>query len=122
LALATKYSGVLLAPALAVAVWLGDGPPRSVSRAALRFGAVVAVGGALLWLSYLPVNRSYSSEIGRDAIRELPEPFDQVVDDRMRAHEPLLSWSGVTAAARWWTASAATASRIGVYRRSCWED
>jgi 4-amino-4-deoxy-L-arabinose transferase-like glycosyltransferase len=87
LALATKYSGVLLAPALAVAVWLGDGPPRSVSRAALRFGAVVAVGGALLWLSYLPVNRSYSSEIGRDAIRAVCQNRSIKVVGRMRAHE-----------------------------------
>jgi hypothetical protein len=64
LALATKYSGVLLAPALAVAVWLGDGPPRNVSRPAV---------------AELPPGQPFLRQRNRPGCHScgLPESFDQ---------------------------------------------
>jgi hypothetical protein len=120
-ALATKHSGVLLLPTLAVAAWLGgEGEPRRVARAALRLCCILAIGIAALWLSYLPVNRSYNSDSGRAAIRAYCQNRSiKVVDDRMRTFEPaLLSLEAISpAAAQWWTGfiALATSNRIGVY-------
>ena len=120
-ALATKHSGVLLLPTLAVAVWLsGEARPRRILRAALRLCCILAIGLAVLWLSYLPVNRSYDSDSGRAAIRAYCQNRSiKVVDDQMRAVEPaLLRLEAISpAAAQWWTGFVALSisNRIGVY-------
>jgi len=120
-ALATKHSGVLLLPTLAIAVWLGgEEKPRRILRAAVRLCCILAIGIAVLWLSYLPINRSYDSDSGRAAIRAYCENRSiKVVDDRMRAFEPaLLKLEAISpAAAQWWTGFIAlsTSNRIGVY-------
>ena len=120
-ALATKHSGVLLLPTLAIAVWLGgEENPRRHLRAALRVGGVLAAGVTVLWLSYLPVNRSYDRDSGRAAISAYCQNRSiKVVDDRMRAFEPaLLRLEAISpAVAQWWTGFIAlsTSNRIGVY-------
>ena len=96
LGLASKYSVVLLGPALAgtlLLMFLRIGPERRVKRVLLA-GCLVAVGAlAVLASTYRIANRALEVE---DQQRILDQYVENratlVVDDRLEAYRPLLEW------------------------------
>jgi hypothetical protein len=98
LALAAKFSAVLLLPAVAAALWPWRGQDlgrsRRLAAAACLVGAAVAVPA----LTYAAANRSYDPALGREAIRAYcHNRATLVVGDRMERWEETLlaveAWS-----------------------------
>jgi hypothetical protein len=91
LAMASKYSAVLLAPALVLTLALARGRSLGWQR---RLGlSALAVFGAvsLGYVTYAIANRSYDAEAGRQAIRSYCRDHGTlVVEGRMERYEPLL--------------------------------
>lgn len=88
LALAAKFSGLLLGPTVLLACWLGGRrKPRQWPAALL----VLAVAGTLLWGSYRVANLDYRSERGRVLISDYAAGgASLIVGDRLLPFEDLL--------------------------------
>ena len=87
IALAAKFSGVLLAPTVLLCIVLG----RTSWRQRLGALALVAlVAGAVAYLPYAVANRHYDAETGRATIRSYCQGNALIVDDQMRRHERFL--------------------------------
>jgi 4-amino-4-deoxy-L-arabinose transferase-like glycosyltransferase len=74
LALAAKYSGLLLLPPVLLAVVLADSAGRAdslwrrVSRWVGHLSAIAAVASALVYATYAVANRNYDPAVGRDTL------------------------------------------------------
>ncbi|NJL30095.1 MAG: glycosyltransferase family 39 protein [Thermoanaerobaculia bacterium] len=96
LALAVKFSGVLLGPTVLLSFLLAR---ETRSRWRARAAHLVVAGlvsFALPYTSYVAANRSYASDAGRDTLRSYcRNQGTLVVDDTMRGlEEPLLALEG----------------------------
>jgi hypothetical protein len=95
LALAAKFSGVLLAPAVACAVLAKayDAFRAKRNRLSVARSGLLVVAAALVVLaaSYRLANPRYDRELGRATISDYAQGrATLIVDDRMRRREPLL--------------------------------
>ncbi len=90
LALAAKFSGVLAAPMVLVAIAATKDVPWRRRLADLAVAAALAL--ALVWTTYAIANHSYDPEAGRDAIRRYCRGEALIVDHEMeRWEEPFLA-------------------------------
>jgi 4-amino-4-deoxy-L-arabinose transferase-like glycosyltransferase len=120
LALATKFSGLLLLPVVLLVVSIGDYAQLSWKRRLGCLCVIVGLSGIILHLTYRLANWNYESAIGRQAIqRYCASQATLVVDDQMRRYEPLLLSLERFAPmeAQWLTGvlGVATQNRIGIF-------
>lgn len=117
LALASKFSGVLLAPTVLLALFLPR--ERSFGRRVgdLLLSSTIAL--ALVGSTYALANRSYDSEVGRETIRQYCRGEALIVEDRLHSwEEPLLAIERLSPfAAQWLTGFLGIRAQnaIGVY-------
>jgi hypothetical protein len=120
LALATKFSGVLILPSAAIA-FLAPTPARDPLRVRIAsLLACLAVGVAVLDGTYWLANRNYDPQVGRETIRRYcDDEASLLVGSEMRAAKPLLLRVERRAPmlAQWLTGMLGvdTQNRIGVY-------
>jgi hypothetical protein len=116
-ALAAKFSALLLLPTICAAVALAA--RRSWRRRLVDAGATLVVAAAVLHATYALANRHYDAEAGRRLIRDYCGGAAMVVEDRMRRYEaPLLALERVSPeAAQWLTGliGIAVQNQIGIY-------
>lgn len=128
IALAAKFSGLLLAPTVVAAAWLApagaDGGPGDRVRSRARRAAFVGLAGAvalvLLWLSYAVAHRQPEPGAGARAMEIYADGrANLVVEDRLVPwRERLVALHGASPAAAQWLAgflSVRAQNRIGVY-------
>lgn len=120
LALATKFSGLLLLPAVLLAVSSGDNLRLSWQRRLGCLCVIIGLAGAFLHFTYRIANWNYESSVGRQTIqRYCTNQATLVVDDQLRRYEPLLLSLERFAPmeAQWLTGvlGVATQNRIGIY-------
>lgn len=120
LALATKFSGVLLLPTVLAALFSSHWPVLSWKRRVGFPCLIIALSGGLLHGTYRLANWHYESTIGQATIRRYSENQATLnVDDHMRKYESLLLALERIAPmeAQWVTGvlGVATQNRIGIY-------
>lgn len=117
LALASKFSGVLLVPTVVLAVFLAR--ERSPWRRSGDLLAALLIAFAFIGSTYAVANRSYDSEAGRETIRQYCRGEALIVEDRLRDwEEPLLAIEQLSpSAAQWLTGFLGIRAQnaIGVY-------
>jgi hypothetical protein len=94
LALAAKFSGLLLAPVVVVALLFpreARPAPPSFARRAAFLAVAFAAALAVVWLSYAVANRDHDARVGAASIRTYASNRGTlVVGERMRGLEPRL--------------------------------
>lgn len=120
-ALASKYSGVLLIPTLVLALWIGDRPSRRCARVIVRTAIVAATGLVVLWVSYATANLAYErGGGGQESIRVYCRDAGvRSVAGAMRSWEPaLLRLEAISPSAAQWTTGFVAlhlSNRIGTF-------
>jgi len=117
LAIASKFSGVLLLPTVLVALWLANS--RRFSLRLVDFGILALTAIALVYGTYKVANRAYNPELGRATITAYCHGQAMVVGDRMLPYERwLLAIERVSPeAAQWLTGliGIRIQNEIGIY-------
>lgn len=120
LALAVKFSGVLLFPTILATLFAARHPSLHWKKRLFFLFLIIALSGACLHLTYRVANWNYDPLAGREAIsRYCQNQGTLIVDDQMRSYEELLLLIGSFAPmeAQWLTGAlgVATQNHIGVY-------
>lgn len=120
LALAAKFSGMLLIPTILATLFTARHPSLHWKKRLFYLCVIIVVSGACLHLTYRVANWNYDPLLGRAAINRYSQNQGTlIVDEQMRPYEELLLTIEpfVPMEAQWLTGvlGVATQNRIGVY-------